>query len=161
MRKSDKSPRKYNCYNDLLFNMVLILKKADFTIFEVLKKFWRGLEDPRSDRIYSSGNWGVKKGPGPRGTRDEEFLVPSLFGSYLLDSTANPAKPGWKRAGLAVLFSRQLHNGSHDFFQTFIIYFLSYFIRNPQTTIAHPYLTHNISAIGCVSIEEATLTQCG
>ena len=56
MRKSDKSPRKYNCYNDLLFNMVLILKKADFTIFEVLKKFWRGLEDPRSDRIYSSGN---------------------------------------------------------------------------------------------------------
>ena len=42
------------------------------------RHFWRGLEDPRSDKIYSSGNRGVKKGPGPRGTRDEEFLVPSL-----------------------------------------------------------------------------------
>ena len=42
-------------------------------------EFWQGLEEPRSDRIYSSGNQGVKKGPGPRGTRDEEFLVPSLF----------------------------------------------------------------------------------
>ena len=41
-------------------------------------EFWRGLEDPRSDRIYSSGNQGVKKGPGPRGSRDEEFLLPSL-----------------------------------------------------------------------------------
>ena len=43
------------------------------------RHFWRGLEDPRSDKIYSSGNRGVKKGPGPRGTRDEEFLVPSLL----------------------------------------------------------------------------------
>ena len=42
-------------------------------------EFWRGIEDPRSDRIYSSGNRRVKKGPGPRGTRDEEFLVPSLI----------------------------------------------------------------------------------
>ena len=42
-------------------------------------EFWRGLEDARNDRIYSSGNRGVKKGPGPRGTRDEEFLVPSLL----------------------------------------------------------------------------------
>ena len=41
-------------------------------------EFWQGLEDPRNDRIYSSGNRGMKKGPGPRGTRDEEFLVPSL-----------------------------------------------------------------------------------
>ena len=38
------------------------------------------------------------------------------FGSYLLNSTANPAHfhPNW--AGLAVLFSRQLLNGSQDFF---------------------------------------------
>ena len=36
-------------------------------------------EDSRSDKIYSSGNRGVKKGPGPRGSRDEEFLMPSLF----------------------------------------------------------------------------------
>ena len=41
--------------------------------------FGEDLEDPRSDRIYSSGNRGVKKGPGPQGTRDEEFLVPSLL----------------------------------------------------------------------------------
>ena len=32
----------------------------------------------RSDRIYSSGNRGVKKGPGPRGTRNGEFLVSSI-----------------------------------------------------------------------------------
>ena len=72
------------------------------------------------------------------------------FGSCLLNSTANPAKLGWKWAGLAVLFSRQLPNGSHDFFQTFSIFFLNYFIRNPQTTIALAFLTHNISAIGVV-----------
>ena len=45
------------------------------------RHFWRGLEDPRSDKIYSSGNRGVKKGPGPPGSRDEEFLVPSLIPS--------------------------------------------------------------------------------
>ena len=49
------------------------------SIFEVLEDFWRGFEDPRSDRIYSSGNRGVKKRPGPRGSRNEEFLVPSLI----------------------------------------------------------------------------------
>ena len=73
------------------------------------------------------------------------------FGSCLLNSTANPAKLGWKWAGLAVLFSRQLPNGSHDFFQTFSIYFLNYFIKNSQTTIALPFLTHNISAAGGVT----------
>jgi hypothetical protein len=55
----------------------------DLPIFEVLEELWRGLEDPRIDRIYSSGNRGVKKGPGPRGTRGEEFLVPSLYWSML------------------------------------------------------------------------------
>ena len=45
---------------------------------------------------------------------------------------------------------RQLPNGSHDFFQTFSIYFFNYFIKNPQNTIALPFLTHNISAIGGV-----------
>ena len=43
-------------------------------------EFWQGLEYPRNDIIYSSGNRGVKKGQEPRGTRDEEFLVPSLVG---------------------------------------------------------------------------------
>ena len=46
------------------------------------------------------------------------------FGSYLLDSTANSAQFEWKWAGLAVLFSRYLPNGTHDFFQFFRIYFL-------------------------------------
>ena len=74
------------------------------------------------------------------------------FRSCLLNSRANPAKLGWKWAGfgLAVLFSRQLLNGSHDLFQTFSIYFFNYFIKNPQTTMALPFLTHNISAIGGV-----------
>ena len=58
------------------------------------------------------------------------------FGSCLLNSTANPAKLGWKWAGLAVLFSRYLPNGSHDFFQTFSTDFYHYSIKNPQTTIA-------------------------
>ena len=45
------------------------------------------------------------------------------FGSCLLNSTANPPKLWCKWAGLAVLFSRQLPNSSHDFFQTFSICF--------------------------------------
>ena len=73
------------------------------------------------------------------------------FGSCLLNSTANPAKLGWKWAELAALFSRQLPNSSHDFFQTFRTSFFSHFIKNPQTTIALPFLTHNISATGGVS----------
>ena len=36
------------------------------------------------------------------------------FGSYLLNSTANPAQFEWKWAGLAVLFSRQIPNISHN-----------------------------------------------
>jgi hypothetical protein len=68
------------------------------------------------------------------------------FGSCLLNSTANPAKRGWKWAELAVRFSRQRLNGSHIFFQTFSIFFKDY--KNPQTTIALPFLTHNISDIG-------------
>ena len=63
---------------------------------------------------------------------------------------ANPAHLPPSLAGLAVLFSRQLPNGSHDFFQNFSIFFKDYFIRNPQTTIALPFLTHNISATGGV-----------
>ena len=56
-----------------------------------LRKFGEDLKDPKIDRIYSSGNRGVKKGPGPRGSRvegrgsrDEEFLVPSLAHQYEL-----------------------------------------------------------------------------
>ena len=73
--------------------------------------------------------------------------------SFLLNSTPNPAKLGWKWAGLAVLFSRQLPNRSHNFFQSFSICFFNYFIKNPQTTIALTFLTHIISAIGGVCEE--------
>ena len=55
--------------------------------------------------------------------------------------TANSAHFHPSLAGLAVLFSRQLPNGSHDSFQTFSIYFFNYFIKNPQTTIALTFLT--------------------
>ena len=53
------------------------------------------------------------------------------FGSYLL--IAQPIHSNW--VGLTLLFNR---------------YFLNYFIKNPQTTIALPILTHNVSAIGGV-----------
>ena len=69
------------------------------------------------------------------------------FGSYLLNSTANSAQFEWKWAGLAVLFSRYLPNGTHDFFQNFRICFFKDFIKNPQTTIALTFLTHIISGI--------------
>ena len=45
------------------------------------------------------------------------------FRICLLNSTANPAQFGWKWAGLALLSSRQLLNGSHNFFHTFSIIF--------------------------------------
>ena len=38
--------------------------------FEVLEEFGEGLEEPRSDKIYSLGNRGVKKDPGLQGTRN-------------------------------------------------------------------------------------------
>ena len=57
------------------------------------------------------------------------------FGSCLLNSTANPAHFHPSLAGLAVPFSRQLPNGSHDFFQTFSICFLIVSLRThkPQS----------------------------
>ena len=42
----------------------------------------------------------------------------------LLSSTANLAQFGWKLAGLAVLFSRQILNSSQDLFFSLIQYFL-------------------------------------
>ena len=76
------------------------------------------------------------------------------FGSYLLNSTADSAQFEWKWAGLAVLFSRYLPNGTHDFFQNFRICFIKDFIKNPQTTIALTLLTHIISVIdGVYSVD--------
>ena len=64
-----------------------------------LRNFDDDLEDPRSDRIYSLGTRGVKKGPGPqgmrgpRGMRDEEFLVPSLLGTLCSPTPFAPQNP--------------------------------------------------------------------
>ena len=45
------------------------------------RNFGEDHEEPRSDKI-SSGNQGEKKGPGPRGTRNGELLVPSLVQTH-------------------------------------------------------------------------------
>ena len=60
------------------------------------------------------------------------------FGSCLLNRKANPAQFGWKWDGLAVLFSRQLPNGSHDLFHIFA------------------FLTHIFLAIGGVIANNKT-----
>ena len=69
--------------------------------------FLRGLEDPRSERIYSLRNQGVKKAPGPRGMRDEEFLVPSLIGTRAggvkRDGEGIPTRWGFPRSELDLI----------------------------------------------------------
>ena len=73
------------------------------------------------------------------------------FASYLLNSTANAAQFEWKWAGLAVLFSRQLLNGSQDFFFLFNILSLTYFLKYKTIeTHARAFLPLNISAVGSV-----------
>ena len=71
------------------------------------------------------------------------------FGSCLLNSTANPAH---FHPSLA-----ELPNGSHNFFQTFSMYFLNYFIKNPQNHNCPPILTYNISALGGVLAKPLSL----
>ena len=53
----------------------ILKKRVDFPIFDVLEEFGK---EPRSDKICTSENRGVKKGPGPQGTRNGELLVPTL-----------------------------------------------------------------------------------
>ena len=73
-------------------------------------------------------------------------------------STANPAQFGWKLAGLAVLFSRQLLNGSQDFFFRFNIFIL-FFKYETIETHARAFLVLNISAVGSVKgVREQDLT---
>jgi hypothetical protein len=50
-----------------------------------------------------------------------------------------------------MLFSRQLPNGSHDYFHIFSMFFSNCLIKNPKTTIALTFLTHNISGMGGVA----------
>ena len=51
-----------------------------------------------------------------------------MFRICLLNSTANPAQFGWKLAGLAVLFSRQILNGSREFYFSLTFLFLFIFL---------------------------------
>ena len=53
-------------------------------------------------------------------------------------------------AELAVLFSRQLPNGSHDFFHIFSIYFVLFFRYETNETHSLAFLTHNILVLGGV-----------
>ena len=83
------------------------------------------------------------------GVFKDTFGIPISCGLHMNPLTglaSNSANFHQNWAGLAVLYSRQLLNGSHNFFQTFSIYFFNYFIKNPQTTIALPFLTHNVLA---------------
>ena len=74
------------------------------------------------------------------------------FRSCLLNSTANPAQFGWKWAGLAVLFSRQLLNGSQDVnFSLISLNFHLFFKSETIETHARTFLTFNILAIGTVT----------
>ena len=73
------------------------------------------------------------------------------FGRYLLNSTANPAHFDSNWAESAVLLSRYLPNGTHDYFQIFRVCLFKDFIKNPQTTIALTFLTHIISGIDGVN----------
>jgi hypothetical protein len=66
-----------------------------------------------------------------------------------LEVTANPAHFHLNLAGLAVLFSRQLLNGSRDFFLCFNILIFIYFLKY-KTIETHAFLPLNISAVGSV-----------
>ena len=79
-------------------NLTNFWKFSEILIFKGNSVFSRSSlnfgEDSRSrgviNKTYSWGNQGVKKCLGPRGSRDEEFLVPSLFEilfHFLFDAT--------------------------------------------------------------------------
>jgi hypothetical protein len=68
----------------------------------------------------------------------------------VLNSTANSAQFGWKWAGLAVLFSRQLLNGSHDHFDIFSIIFILFFKYETIETHARAFLPLIIVTVGSV-----------
>ena len=53
-------------------------------ILEVLEEFVEDLEEPRINKLF--GNWGVKKDPGPRETRNGEFFVPFLYWTHVRKS---------------------------------------------------------------------------
>ena len=80
------------------------------------------------------------------------------FRIFLLNSTANPAQFGWKWAGLAVLFSRQLLNGSHDLLHIFSIIFIYLSKYKTIETHARAFLALIISTVGSVYLQVSSLT---
>ena len=72
------------------------------------------------------------------------------FRICLLNSPANPAQFGWKLAGLAVFYIRQILNSSQDFFFGFNIFFFGFFRYETIETYARAFLTLIILAIGTV-----------
>ena len=60
-----KTEKSWQIAENFLIFSFLKCSKRNFGISEVLGEFWRGIEEPRSYKIYSLGNRGVKKGPGP------------------------------------------------------------------------------------------------
>ena len=78
----------------------------------------------------------------------EKFKSWEPFRSCLLNS--NPAQFWWKWAGLAVLFSRQILNGSQDFFLFNNLIFIYFFEYETIETHTRTFLTLNILAIGTV-----------
>ena len=69
---------------------VLCSLHTDFLIFEVLGEFCKYLKEPRSDQIYSEGNWGVRKSSEPWGTKTGRHLMPSLGGSGVAGGAVVP-----------------------------------------------------------------------
>ena len=73
--------------NSLLWEKIMALFGIFYKKGEKMRKiaylssslnFDEHLEEPRSDKIYSSGNKGVKIGPGPQGMGNEELFLSSL-----------------------------------------------------------------------------------
>ena len=76
------------------------------------------------------------------------------FQGISFHSAANLAQFWWMQAGLAVLFSRQLLNGSKDFFLFNIFIFIYFFKYKTIETHARAFLPLNISAVGSVFVNQ-------
>ena len=76
-----------------------------------------------------------------------------IFKKTNLNLNVKEKKFGWKLAGLAVLFSRQILNGSQDFFSLFYVLISIYFFRYETIeTHAGAFLTLIILVIGTVRV---------
>ena len=73
-----------------------------------------------------------------------------LLGSYLLNTTANPPQIGWKLAGLAVLFSRLILNGSQDFLFHFNVLIIIHFLNMKPLRPIPAHFSHLIFQVQVV-----------